>query len=87
MIKKLSNLQKKRAITNTNFNQTNEELNFSEIKSLPIKINLKINKKPKENIAQNKKQIPIERKNIGEKNTKIKKVKNYLIKKIKIKQS
>jgi len=60
--KEVEQFTKKRAITNTNFNQTNEELNFSEIKSLPIKINLKIKKKTKENIVQNKKQTPIERK-------------------------
>jgi len=85
--KEVAQLTKKRAITNTNLNlntysQTNEELNSSEIQSLPIKINLKIKKKPKENIniKENKTSIfkekdnsPIGRKNEGKKNTKIKK--------------
>ena len=85
--KEVAQLTKKRAITNTNLNlntysQTNEELNSSEIQSLPIKINLKIKKKPKENIniKENKTSIfkekdnsPIGRKNEGKKNTKIRK--------------
>ena len=48
----------KRTVTNTNtkFNKIkNEDLNFSEVESLPIKINLKINKKQKETIDDNKK--------------------------------
>ena len=51
-------LTQKRTITNTNMNfnkKKNEDLNFSQVESLPIKINLKLNKKPKENIDNNKK--------------------------------
>jgi hypothetical protein len=51
-------LIQKRTVTNTNLNfnkKNNEELKFSEVESLPIKINLKINKKPKEDIDDNKK--------------------------------
>ena len=85
--KEVAQLTKKRTITNTNLNintysQTNEDLNSSEIQSLPIKINLKIKKKLKENfnIQENKTRLfkeknnsPIERKNEGKKNSKIKK--------------
>jgi hypothetical protein len=83
--KEVAQLTKKRIITNTNLNintysQTNEELNSSEIQSFPIKINLKIKKKPKENIyiQENKTSLfkdnsPNERKNEGKKKTKIKK--------------
>ena len=82
--KEAMQVTKKRAITNTNLNintysQTNEDLNFSEIQSLPIKINLKIKKNPKENVQESKTLIfkekdisPIERKN-GKKNIKLKK--------------
>ena len=54
----IHNLTKKRTVTNTNLNfnkNKEEESNFSEVESLPIKINLKINKKPKENIDDNNK--------------------------------
>ena len=83
--KEVAQLTKKRIITNTNLNintysQTNEELNSSEIQSFPIKINLKIKKKPKENIniqenktSNFKDNSSIERKNEGKKKTKIKK--------------
>jgi ADP-ribosylation factor GTPase-activating protein 1 len=83
--KEVVQLTKKRNITNTNlnvniYNKKNEELNSSEIQSLPIKINLKIKKKAKNNIniQENKTSLfkdksPIERKIEGKKNTKIKK--------------
>jgi len=49
----MQNIIQKRAVTNANLNfnkNKDQDFNFSEIESLPIKINLKINKKPKENV-------------------------------------
>ena len=49
----LQNITQKRTVTNANLNYNKnkqQDLKFSEIESLPIKINLKINKKPKENV-------------------------------------
>ena len=91
ILQKKNNINSDKSNINTHLNKNNETFsteetpNFSEIESLPIKINLKIDKKEKDNKAFSKKEL----KNSYSYNSKIKKIikedknKNKIIKKSK----